>query len=430
MINELLNVLKVYDGLEYKIMEEKTSRVESYYIRKELEMNRAVDVTHTYLTVYKVFEEDGKRFRGASQTEIHPGMQDAEIRAAVDETLYAAGFVKNEYFPLVEPSAPAENRQTSDIADIGLDAALERLSAAVFAEDRHDKGYLSATEFYVSKTDVRTVNSLGVDISYTRYAVMAEACVNWADGKEIEITESYTLAGCDTAGLGNRVKKLFEVAAKKPSAAMTPVVTDTNILLTGECLSDFFRYYAINANAGNIYNRISTYKAGDDIQGNITGDSLNITLDPFLSGSSASRAYDADGFPLKKVELIKDGKLMCLCGDVRHSSYLNIPPTGSIRNLVVGGGSMSVEDMKKQPYLELVSFSGFGVDPITGDFASEIRLGFYYDGKTTVPVTGGSISGNIKKVHSQMRLSKETVQYNDYKGPATICLRNVSIAGK
>ena len=89
---------------------------------------------------------------------------------------------------------------------------------------------------------------------------------------------------------------------------------------------------------------------------------------------------------------------------------------------------MSVEEMKKEPYLELVQFSSFSCHPITGDFSGEIRLGYYYDGQEVVPVTGGSVSGNIKDCEHTMVLSKELVKYDYAVVPQTILLKNVNIA--
>ncbi|MCL2193310.1 MAG: modulator protein, partial [Treponema sp.] len=68
-------------------------------------------------------------------------------------------------------------------------------------------------------------------------------------------------------------------------------------------------------------------------------------------------------------------------------------------------------------------------DPVTGDFGSEIRLGFYYDGEKTVPVTGGSISGNMPAIQDTLRMSVKERQYNYYRGPETICIRGASISG-
>ena len=430
MLDELLDAIKEYDGLEYKITEEKITRIESHFVKKQLEMNRHADVKHTYLTVYRVFSEDGKKFRGSSVTEIHPGMSRTEIKEVIEESLYVAGFVKNEYYPLVGANDGAETTFERGDIDVDLYSALERLIPAVYDEDRYDNGYLSYSEFFIARKDVRVLNSNGIDRSYTVYSTDMETAVNWKEGNEIEITEQCKMADFDSELLGERVAKLFEVAAKKPLAQMTPAVKDMNILLTGDCLKEFFSYYYSNANAANVYSMISTYKAGDALQGDALGDKVTMTLNPFLKGSTSSKPYDSDGFPLKSVELIKDGVLNQYWGDVRFSSYLNIPPTGDIGSYVVTGGTKSITDMKAEPYLELVSFSGFQMDSLTGDFASEIRLGFYFDGTETVPVTGGSVSGNIKKVHGDMVMSVERAQYDNYEGPLTVCVRGVSIAGR
>ena len=466
MINELLAAIADYEGLEYKITEEKTSRIESYFVKKQLEMNRSVDVTHTFLTVYKVFSEDGKKYRGSSVTEIHPGMSRAQINEAIEESLYAAGFVKNEYYPLVEAASGAGTEADADAGtgtgtgtgsvagtevddkagagaeeesaalrgnadgSVDLYSALEKLIAAVYAEDRFDKGYLSYSEFFIARRDVRILNSNGIDRSYTVYYTDMETAVNWKEGSEIEIMEGCAMADFDAKLLSERIARLFEVASKKPLAQMTPAVKDMNVLLTGECLKDFFSYYYSNANASSVYTGISTFKAGDALQGDAAGDKISVTLEPGMKGATKAKPYDSDGFPLKPVELIKDGVLKRYWGDMRFSSYLDIPPTGDIGSYIVTGGTKSIEEMKAEPYLELISFSGFHTDSITGDFASEIRLGFYFDGKGTVPVTGGSVSGNIKNVHGDMYLSVEQAQYNNYKGPLTVCVKGVSIAGR
>jgi PmbA protein len=429
-LNALLSAVNEYDGLEYRIKEEKITRAESYFIKQESDMNRAADVTHTYLTVYKVFEENGKRFRGSAQTEIHPGMSAGEIKAAIDEALYAAGFVRNEYYPLAEKGGGTAAMPKSDIEAAGLYGALDKLRAALYSQDKHEKGYLSYSEFFVAKKDVRVLNSNGVDLSYTVYTADIETAVNWTDGKEIEIMTQYVTASCDPAPLENRIARLFDEAAQKPKARMTPAVKDTNILLTGECLKEFFSYYYANASAVNVYNNMSAFKVGDALQGDVLGDKISIALDPLMPGSTLSKPCDNDGFALEASEFMKDGTLLRYWGDLRHSSYLNIPPTGLIQNFRVTGGTKHIAELKAEPYLELTSFSGFQMNPITGDFASEIRLGYYFDGKETVAVTGGSISGNIKNVHGNMFMSVEQAQYNEYLGPQTICIRNAAIAGE
>lgn len=427
MLNKLIHILKEYNGIEYQILEKKNYGPERYYIKRQLEMDRYVDVNQIFLTIYKTFNEDGNTYCGSSQVEIHPTFSKEEIISAIDEASYAAGFVKNEYYPLVEPD---DNKvpSASVTTDNDLTETINKAHSIVYKKDHYEKGCLSYTEFFVKHTNCRIINSKGLDLHFAMDRTYVETAVTWKEENEIEIFESYTMAGCDENLLENGIANLFTIASQKPHAEPTPDVNDINILLSGESLQTFFSYYYNNAGAANVYAKQSTFKIGDDLQDNATGDRITMVLDPELPFSSCSRPYDEDGFPLKKTEIISEGKLIKYWGSLRFSTYLNVPPTGSIMNYWVSGGTHSIESMKKEPYLELVSFSDFSMDSTTGDFASEIRLGFYFNGETTVPITGGAISGNITNVHKDMKMSVETSQYDYYHGPSMISIRNVSIA--
>ncbi len=109
-----------------------------------------------------------------------------------------------------------------------------------------------------------------------------------------------------------------------------------------------------------------------------------------------SRYIDGDGVKLHERELIKDGVLLRYHGDSRHSQYLGVNPTGVIGNVSVAGGSQVFAQFKEDPYLEIRYFSDFQMDEWTGDFGGEVRLAIYHDGEKKIPVTGGSIVGNIQ----------------------------------
>ena len=58
-------------------------------------------------------------------------------------------------------------------------------------------------------------------------------------------------------------------------------------------------------------------------------------------------------------------------------------------------------------------------DPISGDFASEIRLGYQVKNGVREPFKGGMLVGNVLGALTDVRLSKETGFYGDYQGPTT-----------
>lgn len=431
MLEQLLKLLKEQKDIEYKLTIRKKYGPESFYVKKSLEMNRFVDVVHIYLTVYKVFEENGVKFRGSATKEVHSTSSVEEMQKDISGLAYAAGFVKNAYYPLAQPAK--EQPKTTEITVFDkqkLYITLEKLQNLVFAQDKHDKGYLSYSEYFVKRNEIRIINSLGVDVSYAVNDVYVETAATWKnDGKEIEVYQSYDFADESTDLMSDKIKMLFEVASKKPQAIITPSF-DGNVLIKGEALREFFYYYISNANAMSVFTKQSTFKAGTVVQGeNITGDKVSITLKAQLAGSSLSALYDVDGLPLKDTKIIEKGKLLQYWGNLMGSSYLGVEVTGHFRNYQVSGGTFTEAQLKKEPYLEIVSFSDFQMDALTGDFGSEIRLGYYFDGKTVVAVTGGSVSGNIKNVQENMQMTSKTAQYNNFVGPEIILIKNVTISG-
>ncbi|MCL2227967.1 MAG: metallopeptidase TldD-related protein [Oscillospiraceae bacterium] len=445
MLELLINTLKGFEGVEYLINESKMRRIENYNIKKQSEMLREVELTQLMLTLYVTFSatgEDGKnvKYRGAYNTEIHPGTSPDRLRTIIEQGVFAAGFVKNAWFPLVMPSAPEAAATAAGKSD-GIDemSVLAALQEAFYSADCHERGHICYSEFFLTRSDVRIINSSGVDVSYTTYNAYVETAVHWQSeqGGEIEIYETYNFSipkdvGATCEMLKERISHLFTVAEKKSAATPTPSVgEDIDILLSGDCLVEFFDYFHMRTSAAMIYQQLSTYKENEQIQGGTDkpGDKIAMTLKPLMEGSTHSRLYDDDGMPVSDHRIIENGKLLKYWGNTRFSSYLDIAPTGSINNFHITGGTVSSAELRAKPHLELVSFSAFQANPVTGDFGSEIRLGFYFDGKKTIPVTGGSITGNISQIQDAMRMSVEERQYNRYLGPATISIRGASISG-
>jgi len=74
-------------------------------------------------------------------------------------------------------------------------------------------------------------------------------------------------------------------------------------------------------------------------------------------------------------------------------------------------------------------FSDFRLDTVTGSFGAEIRLAYYFDGKTRIPVTGGSISGSVAELRASMVRSRERSLGTRSLCPSAVLLKGVSIGG-
>lgn len=431
MINTIKNLLNSKDISGYKIIETETESVELFFIKKNLDMDRSKKVKYFSITLYKDFEEDGKKFKGSSSCNIYPTMTEEEIDEILNDASLAASFVKNEFYPLPNKSAKTPVIQQSNFSSSPLSHWIPDLTEAIFKYDNYEKGGINSSELFLNKVYTRIVNSKGIDVSYEKYCGELEFIVNFKEDKEeIELYKNIEFSDFDPDSISKAVKEMLDLAHEKAIAETTVKSGKYTVLLTGSALGEIFNYYFDKADVSKVYSHISELKIGENIQGtDVKGDVVNICLDPTMKNSTYSVPYDNDGLTLSKITLYENGVLKQYHGSNRYSHYLNVESTGNIKNIDIKGGSKSIEELKKDPYVELISFSDFQLDSVTGDFAGEIRLGWFYDGEKTIPITGGSVSGNINEVQKHMYLSKELQEFNGFKGPKTIQIFNISIAG-
>jgi PmbA protein len=111
------------------------------------------------------------------------------------------------------------------------------------------------------------------------------------------------------------------------------------------------------------------------------------------------------------------------------SYYIGIEDSFIVSNWEVTGGTASREEIHEGCWLEAAEFSDFQVDPLTGDIFGEIRLAYWHDGDKTIPVSGGSVSGNMNELVKQMRMSRETRQCASARIPTYIRLEGVTVTG-
>lgn len=428
-IKDILNSLKVS---AYKILENKISSEEMFFIKKDLDMTRSKEVHSFKVTVYKDFEEDNKKYRGASTFDIHPTMGEKDIIEIIKDNYFAAGFVKNKYFNLPQRSKKKSiDIIVSEFSKMNLIDWMQRLSEALYKEDNMENGGINSAEIFLSKVYKRIINSEGIDVNFETYNGMIEFITFWKAEEEIELYKMLNFSDFDPKYIEDSVKEMLLLSKERSEARSMVSSGKYKVILKDDAVKEVLKYYTYNSNAEAVYNEISDLKVGGVVQGkNVTGDLVSLSLDPNLENSIYSAPYDDDGVTLEKVNIYDKGILNKYHGDFRHSFYLKTESTGNIKNVVFGGGSKCIEDMKKDPYLELVSFSDFQLDILTGDFGGEIRLGFLFDGQNKVTFTGGSVAGNIKNVQNKMCLSKELQKSDGFVGPEAIEMFDVTVAGK
>lgn len=428
-IKQILEDNKNVDG--YIIFENTIESNELFFVKKNVDMDRAKMVHNFKVTVYKDIKEDGNEFKGSSSTNIHPTMSDKEIENTINDAVLAAQYVKNPYYPLAKPISEYKIMENSNFSKESLPFWMNEITKAIYKNDKYEKGGINSCEVFLSKVYNHIVNSEGIDVDSVSYDCMIEFITTWKEeSEEVELYKCLNFSDLDSEGLSEEVQTMITICKEKAIAKGTPVLEKSSVLLTGDAVKEFFSFYYSKSSAAEVYREASTWKIGDKIQGEeVKGDLITMRLNPFLKNSTLSGSFDEDGLSLEPVTILEKGVLKAYIANVRYAHYLNIKPTGSIKNIIVSGGRKSINDLKREAYLEIAAFSDFTVDKLTGDFCGEIRLAWYFNGDKIVSVTGGSISGNINELQNELFLSKELQKDNNFEGPRVVKLLNVTVAG-
>ena len=202
-MNELITILKDSKADDFLIRQTNTVSQEVFFIGQKLDMGRAKDVTHTMVTVY--VDSEDKQFRGSASKEIHPGSAPEEIKKEIDSAIFAASFVKNPWFPVVE----GENCEGAGL-DVDLTAELVKITKAMQAVKTLDNENVNSYEIFANKKQTRIVNSKGVDVTMSNFECEVEVVINTSkDGHEIELIKEFKFANKPAEEITKDVEKQF-----------------------------------------------------------------------------------------------------------------------------------------------------------------------------------------------------------------------------
>ena len=417
-MKKYIDILDSYNLYGWKIIEIKKNRTELYYVLDKLETNRVVAETIYNVTVYVL--KNNKV--GASSFDIYPYMDNAEIKRKIESNIENAGFALNEYYELakyehLEPRVIETNLSGDPIK------VLEKVKDTIFKVK--SEAYLSATEFFLTETNERLINSNGIDVKQKSYKLNIELIPTY---KDVETYKMLELENVNYTELKKEVKELLNLSIKRYEAKELEEKENINIILENDEVAQLLSFFTDDLTYGAKYQHININEINDSVQGKIKGDKLNIKMVPYYSGCIDSRDFDLDGVILKEVSLIEKGIAKNRYGSYRFGYYLKEKPTGILPITLVKEGRKTLEDFKQNKYIRCVRFSNMQLDSNTGFFGGEVRLGFYFDGKKEIPVTGFSISGNINELKNELYLSKEVVTLPSYHGPKYILIKGMKIA--
>ena len=426
MLDRIISILQEAEVSDYGIMQLTKVSHQAFFVRQKMDQHRIADTVHVTLDVYMDKETENGKFRGKASCRVYRNETDEQIRNDIEKLKFNALLAVNPYYEIVKDERYSEERVSHD-----LNTALKTVVDAMHAIKDTESEKINSYEIFVNEYYYHIVNSQGVDISFNTMDEEVEVVINSvSEGHEIEICHIMKFADRTAEEITAEIAEVFRHARERNKAVPTKKMEKTRVLLSGDFNDRFFGYFLDRVNTEYVFYGYSSTKTGDNCQDSDQCDKVTLKAAAYLDKSSRNLPYSTDGNKAQDLTIVENGVYQNYWGDQITAYYLGLEKISPVNNIIVEPGSKSIEEMKREPYLEIVQFSDFIVDTIVGNFGGEIRLGYYYDGNTVVPVTGGSITCNMNSVLKHVYFSKETRQLNSCIVPATIELFDVNVSGE
>lgn len=305
-------------------------------------------------------------------------------------------------------------------------------------------------------THIYIMNSEGLDLKREETNFMVElSIIVEKNGKKVEFWPHEYRRRIQDLPISN-IEEWVNIARDQlstihPKTEKTTVIFSPNTVLDG--LGSTIGFHSTGASKLNM---VSKFSPGEKV----ASDDLTIISDGLYPYGLMTSGFDDEGVPQKKNLLIENGVFKNHIYDqffgledgtestgngLRQGSTFfvfdgkyNGSPGNQVSNFYVKPGKKSLDDLISEVDHGILvkKFSWLSPSATTGQFSSEIRVGYYIDnGEVTEPIKGGLIAGNffdlVKRISG---ISNKSVITSGGTILAGVCpyirFEDVQIAGK
>ena len=400
-----------------------------YLIFNDQESLRVVEREKFIVTLYKEYEQNGRKVLGESTVAVEEG---DEVRERLEAAWELAALVANPVFRL-----PAQGLSYAPVQS--LDGELKEHPLFYLDKIRDeliktplDGVQLSSAEVFLDFQEVEIFNSNGLEQGREESEILVEFVLLAEEGNAFGGESWGWKQGrfYDPLKVGDQIRKYARFAREAQSARL-PRGGTFPVVFSEEALDTLFNFFVLQSSGGARFQGWSQMEVGRPVMAELRGEKLTLTSNPGLPGFLKTRAFDDNGLPPQKVEVIGENIFRQRTNNQRYADYLQETATGDFANLEVAPGTRSFSELlEAAPGYHLLRFSTFEPNPITGAFSGEIRTGYYNRAGESIPIKGGSVSGIVQQAFQEAYFSRELTERAAYRGPAAVRLERVEIAGE
>ena len=237
-------------------------------------------------------------------------------------------------------------------------------------------------------------------------------------GVSAKYARNYTDINFEEVGKESAVKALKKLSFEIPKTGVYPV-----IFHAGQPASALLECLIEHINGKAVYEKLSLLSGR--LNQLIFSDQFCLYDDPHVRWGHHSQPFDAEGFPSKKIALVKDGVLMNYLTSSFFAKALQVPHTAkaswegtdtvvlsvSPSNIIMKPGNCSLKELFSAfPKGIIIDFlKGMaGYNSASGDFSIESEGFLWTDGEKELrPLCQFTVSGNIIDVFARILKNSE-----------------------
>ena len=438
MLNKIIDALNKRSDLAGWTVRHLINRsAQVYAVPRQTEAQRAAGIEQYKVDVLRhTTGSDGSAAVGSGNATLLPG---GDIESAIEKAVLTAGLVANPIHTIPGP-APLPDVPLIDVdiqrnASAVTKAAMERIQTSA---SQNKDVHLTAAECFGDIETTLLVNSRGIEAEQEETRISIEFVLHGQRGDhEVETFTELRRRRLADLNIEKEMEQrthhtldLFE--AQAPLSRQGPVILRGNVL--GTFLAGDGPRGGVLHNLGSAaskYAKFSSWEIGKSVfRTEVKGDPLTVWANRRIPFGTFSNSFDEEGLPAQRVELIRNNELLAFSASQRYADYLGLPATGEFGGVELPLGQSQSSELLKEPYVEVIQFSWFTPDFVTGDFATEIRLGYIVEDGTRKPFRGGQLIGNFLDALANVHWSAETGFFGSYMGPHTARFNDLKLAGQ